>query len=100
MTEQQERLARIETQLTHIAQIVERAEKTRDTQVDQLARLDQRLQHVERVLPNVDDNTKKTTRSEGWQSAKQDTEKDHRATAALAISTLALLVTAYSVFTV
>lgn len=73
-----QRLARIEGEIKHLATSA------------QVATLSEAVRHIEARMPDVDRNTKAEAMHKGWQEAKEDSEKDLRATWALIVSIVAL----------
>lgn len=94
-----ERLARMEGRLEHIVKAQDEtnselrlARDQRDEGNSRLSRLEERVRHVEEKIPEVNVNTTHNAKSDGWRDAKEDSEKDNRATTALWISVGAILI--------
>lgn len=85
-------LAAMQATLSHISTAVDRAEQRRDEQTERLANLETRMKHVEEALPEIRDNTRWHQKTSGWQQAKQDSESDGRARAAIAASFVSMLI--------
>ena len=84
--EMRERLVRVETAINSLAT------------AERLGRIEEKVDHIDRQMPQVARNAIAEARTEGWHNAKEDGEKDRRATWAVVVSALALLVAAYTAF--
>lgn len=102
MPEENERLARIETNIEHIVKVVDKAEKDRaevakntatmnSDFASQFASLHQRVAHIERQMPQLDANTQTNSRQDGYSEGQRHDEATQKSHNAFLISVAAIL---------
>lgn len=64
----------------------------------QVAALTTKVTHLEQLMPRVDVATARSDEAKGWREAKDDSEKDLRATLSLALSGIAIIVSIFTLF--
>jgi len=91
---EQERLSSIESSVQHISRVVDRLDDARDATSTRLARLEARVDHLSTSIPDVarssEKNAAHNAKADGWQDAKQDSERDSRAHWAIIVSVVSL----------
>lgn len=87
-----ERLARIEGSLAHIVRAVDASAGMGE----RLASIEARVAHIEKMIPQVNRSAIHDAKTDGWHSAKEDSEVDGRGRFALLVSGSALVVSIVS----